>query len=253
MRISAVVLAKDEEKIIKRCLDSLSFCDEIIVIVDDTLNIRIFEVLNKYTNIVVYKRKLNDDFAAQRNFGLEKAKGEWTLFVDADEIVSEELKKEIINTVNIKNSAYYIKRRDWFWGRELRYGETQKARNKGLIRLVKKNSGIWKGRVHEEFIPDSKSLTLNNFIEHYPHQTIKEFLQSINFYSTLRSRELFHQKKSTNVFEIVLFPFGKFILNYFLYLGLLDGAEGFVYAFMMSLHSFLVRAKLYQYWKINYE
>jgi hypothetical protein len=56
---------------------------------------------------------------------------------------------------------------------------------------------------------------------------------------------LFQQGKKTNILAIIFYPFGKFILNYFLKLGFLDGAPGFVYAFMMSFHSFLVRGKLY--------
>ncbi|MFN4212850.1 MAG: glycosyltransferase family 2 protein, partial [Microgenomates group bacterium] len=211
--ISAVVLIKNEERNIERCLQSLTFCDEIIVIDDystDTTVKKIrnwqFEIGNKI-KIQVYQKHLNNNFAAQRNFGIEKARGEWILFLDGDEEISEELKKEIKKIFDIRYSilgenvgAFYIKRRDFWWGRELRYGEIMKVRNKGLIRLVRKGSGRWVGKVHEKFeIGNSKLKTrsFKNYINHYPHQTVKEFLKEINFYSTLRAKELFNQGKKT--------------------------------------------------------
>ncbi len=264
--ISAVVLTKNEENNIERCLKSVAFCDEIIVIddysTDNTLGqISKIKYQNNKLKIKIFKRQLNEDFARQRNFGLEKATGDWVLFLDVDEEVSEELKKEIQNLLVSYHSlsretisAFYIKRRDFWWGRELKWGEVKKIREQGSIRLVRKKSGEWVGKVHEEFklkTQNSKLKTLKNYINHYPHPTLKDFLQEINFYSTLRAKELFNQRKKTNILEIIFYPLGKFILNYFIYLGFLDGPAGFAYAFLMSFHSFLVRAKLYQYERID--
>jgi hypothetical protein len=169
------------------------------------------------------------------------------IFLDADEEVSQELKLEIINTLkNPEFSAYYLKRRDFFWERELRFGEIKKVREKGILRLFKKNAGKWQGQVHETFqtnLPKGKS---NNYLNHYPHPTIKSFLEKINYYSGLRAQELDNSGKKTNILEIICLPLGKFLLNYFIYLGFLDGPAGFVYAFMMSFHSFLVRGKLFE-------
>lgn len=250
LKVSVVILTKNEEKNIEKAIKSVKFCDEIIVIDDYSEDRTIDEVYKvkkfiKLKSLKVYKRHLNGDFSAQRNFGLEKAMGEWVLFIDVDEEMTEELKKEIPLRVAQDETpwAFHIKRRDWFWGREVKFGEI--PRWIGLIRLVRKNSGKWEGKVHEVFKTTGKTGKLRNYIIHRPHPTIKEFLSEINFYSTLRAEELFQQGKKTNIFEIILYPLGKFIVNYFLRLGFLDGAAGFVYAFMMSFHSFLVRAKLY--------
>jgi len=257
--LSAVVLTKNEERNIERCLRSLDFVDEIVVVddysTDNTLNqISKIKKQNDKSKIKILQKNLNSDFAAQRNFGLEKAEGEWVLFVDADEEVSKELKEEIKKLVRcaiLKQNnlaGFYIKRRDWFWGREVRFGEVLKVRRKGILRLIKKGFGKWEGKVHEELeIGDWKLEIgkLKNFINHYPHPTIKEFLGEINFYSSLRADELFQQGKKTNILEIIFYPLFKFILNYFIYFGFLDGAVGFVYAFMMSFHSFLVRGKIF--------
>lgn len=262
MKITAVVLTKNEEKNIERCLKSLDFCHEIIIIDDYSTDNTLDIVYKACKNIKLFKKELKGNFAEQRNFAMSKAKNDWVLFIDADEEISEELKKEIRNLEsdfrrdgkrrkwddNFTN-IFYIKRRDYFWGKELRFGEVKKIRSTGLIRLVNKNSGKWQGNVHEEFVVKNKKIRverLNSFINHYPHQTLKEFINDINYYSTLRAKELFNQGKKTSVFEIIFFPFFKFIYNYIINLGFLDGAIGFVYSFMMSFHSFLVRAKLYQ-------
>lgn len=262
MRLSAVILTQNKEEDIERCLKSVEFCEEIIIIADE-LNDKIQTTKSKLqtkSKIQTFKKKLNGDFAEQRNFGLEKASGDWILFVDDDEEVTEELKKEIQQVIGYElgvkgeTLAYYIKRRDFFWGSELKYGETIQVRNKGIIRLVKKDSGKWFGKVHEEFRINNHELrikNLSNYINHYPHQTIKDFLESVNFYSTLRAQELYSQSKSASILEIILFPFGKFIYIYLFKLGFLDGPAGFVYAFFMSFHSFLVRAKLFQFWYLR--
>lgn len=251
--ITAVILAKNEEKNISRAITSVKFCDEILII-DDYSNDNTAKIA-KDMGASIYKRSLETDFSRQRNFGLTKSRGEWVLFVDADEVVSSELQAEIEKTIKSKKEKepyYYIKRRDFWWGRELKFGEVLPARKKGFIRLVKKNSGNWSGSVHEVFKPSvSADGKLKHFLNHYPHPLIGEFLREINFYSSLRAQELHRQKKSITLVEILLFPIGKFIQNFFLRLGLLDGPPGFAYSFLMSFHSFLVRAKLYQYKKLQ--
>jgi len=254
--LSAVVLTKNEEKNIERCLGSLDFCDEIIIVDDFSADKTLgkiqssnFKVQTK-PKIQIHQRDLRGDFAGQRNFGFEKAKGEWVLFIDADEEIGRELREEIVKLLNCYSrldSAYYIKRRDRWWGTEIKYGEAAKVYNQGLIRLVKKNSGKWVGKVHEEFKTNLNAGKLNNYLDHHPHPTVKDFIEKINHYSTLRAKELKEGGVRSGILTIILYPFAKFICNYFIRLGFLDGPAGFTYAFMMSFHSFLVRAKLYQY------
>lgn len=247
-QITAVILTKNEEKNIERALKSVQFCDEIIVIDDDSTD-KTASIAQKYTK-KIFNRSLNNDFASQRNFGMQKANNEWILFVDADEEVTEELQKEIIS-VSATTDAYFLKRRDFFYGREMKHGEIQKVREQGIIRLVQKGAGEWQGTVHETFSVKGKTGTLQNFINHYPHQTIKDFLNDINGYSTIRARELYDAQTASSLFQMIAYPIGKFLDSYFLKQGFLDGPEGFIYSFMMSFHSYLVRAKLYQLHEIQ--
>ena len=245
--ISTVVLAKNEEKNVEACLRSVSWCDEIIVI-DDNSNDKTTEIAKKY-NAKILSHSLNGDFSAQRNFGLEKAKNDWVLFVDADEVVSQALWYEIMASVNDPSgiySGYFIKRKDIMWGKELNFGETGDIK---LLRLAKKDAGEWEGRVHETWKIKGKTLLLQNNLTHYPHQTIKEFLKEINYYSDIRAQELFNKKIKSSWLAIIFYPKAKFILNYFIKRGFLDGLSGLVFALMMSLHSFLVRGKLWYLWE----
>ncbi len=246
MTISAVVLAKNEENNIVDCLENLSWCDEILVI-DDNSTDKTLELAKKHKAKVI-KHSLNKDFSQQRNYALKVATGDWIFFVDADERVSPVLRDEIIQTIknNPREDSFYIKRDDVLWGRLLKYGETG---NTYIIRLVKKESGVWAGKVHEVWVGKSKAGELTNVLLHFPHVTISEFLKDINFYSTIRANELFGQGKKTNWFFIVAYPKAKFIQNYFLRLGFLDGTQGLLLALFMSLHSFLVRGKLWLLWQ----
>ena len=244
-KLSVVILTKNEENNILDCLESIKSLDEIIII-DDYSEDRTLEIVKKFDNeIKIFKRAVEKDFSAQRNFGLNKASFEWVLFIDADERVSEALASEISNFhFQIPNNVkgFYIKRRDVMWGRELKYGET---RNVKLLRLARRDAGRWVGKVHEVWNIDGKIGELDNGLIHYPHQTIREFLSEISLYSSIRAKELHEKRIKVSALDVIFYPKAKFFLNYFLKLGFLDGLPGLIVTFMMSFHSFLVRSKLW--------
>lgn len=245
MRLTAIILAKNEESRIKEAIHTVSFCDDILV-VDDESTDKTNEIVKKAGARFLTHPK-NNEFAGQRNWAMEQAKYNWILFIDADEVVSEDLRAEIEHILKQKQSeitSYFIPRRDFFWNHEMKYGETKKARTTGIVRLMEKGSGIWVGSVHEVFLPAGKTGTLKGYINHTSHTSLADFIEDVNVYSTMRAEELQKQGKRATVFELIFYPFGKFIYTYFLLGGFLDGAAGFVYSFVMSFHSFLVRAKL---------
>ena len=241
MEISAIILAKNEEENIKECLKGLKWCNELIVI-DDYSEDKTAKIA-KDLGAKVYRRSLNNNFAAQRNFGLSRTKGEWVFFVDADERVSPVLASEIKEkTRGRKYNGFFLKRQDYFGRKKLNHGETSKVR---LLRLGRKDSGSWQREVHETWLIKGKAGELNNPLLHYPHQTISEFLKEINFYSTLHAKALSKEGVKGNLWRIVFYPLAKFLQNYFLRLGFLDRMPGFIVASMMSWHSFLAQSKLY--------
>jgi len=242
MKVSAVVIARNEEENIEDCLKTLVWCNEVIL-VNDSSSDKTIEIAKRF-DVKIFNRELSDDFSGQRNFALTKATGEWVLFVDADERVSDQLSKEILFKIKEENKdGYFIKREDFVWGSSLKHGEVGKIM---LLRLGRKKAGVWEGKVHERWSIKGQTGILENPLFHFPHKNVEDFLRAVNHYSDLRAKELFEKKVKSNWFKIILYPKAKFFKNYFLQLGFLDGIPGLIHALLMSFHSFLVRAKLWQ-------
>jgi len=244
--ISAVVLAKNEQDNLERCLRSLGWCSEIIVI-DDYSRDSTAEIAQKF-KAKVFKRELKGSFADQRNFGLKKSQGEWVFFVDADEEVSPALSEEIKKmTTDGEKIGFYLRRQDFFLNQQLKHGETARVR---LLRLARRDAGQWVREVDERWeLGDLGELgELKELLIHYSHPTLKEFFENVNDRSTLNAQVFYSQRKRVTLVEW-LKPVGKFLVNYFCYLGFLDGISGFIFAVGMSFHSFLVRGKLYLLWR----
>lgn len=243
--ISAIILTKNEDQNIEKCIKSVRWCDEIILVDDDSSD-KTIEIAKKYT-VTVYRHSLKNDFSAQRNFGILKAKSEWILFVDADEEISDALAYEISNAVQFRDqnledfNGFYVRRTDFMWGKQLMYGEGSVK----LLRLGRKGMGVWKGMAHERWYIESPVGNLVNPILHFPHKNLEEFIKKINFYTDIRAIEL--KKRSAKVFfwSILIYPLGKFLVDYFYKRGFVDGINGLIFAIIMSFHSFLVRGKLW--------
>src|SRR3989344_1058485 len=118
--LTAIVLAKNEAKNLKSCLDSLRFCDQVIVIDDNSTDDTSKIAKNHCAKVIPHT--LNADFSAARNFGLAQVKSGWVLFIDADEIVSPNLSLEIQSAIqNPAYQGYYIRRFDTMWGKQLEH------------------------------------------------------------------------------------------------------------------------------------
>ncbi len=238
--ISVVVLTKNEEKNLPQSFESIKWCDEIVVI-DDNSTDKTVEIAKKFKAKVFIHSK-NNDFAQQRNFGLQKAKGDWILFVDADERASSQLAKEIKEKIKLsKANGFYLKRQEFFNGKPLKHGETIHH----LLRLGRKGKGKWRREVHETWEIKGEIGKLKNPLLHYSHPTLSEFIDHLNNFSTLHAQVLLKEGVKPSLFRLWANPLAKFIQNYILRLGFLDGAPGIIVALMMSFHSFLARAKLY--------
>ncbi len=185
------------------------------------------------------------DFAKARNLAMDKVKTDWILFVDSDETVTLKLEGEIAKAIKDRRFNYQLRRQDYLQGRILKFGETAAVR---LIRLVQPGSGRWQGKVHEVFVSKLPVRTLKQPLIHKRDITFAQLFKRLNYYSDLRAQELFDQGVKFSLSQLAL-PKLKFIHNYFLRLGFLDGVPGLMLAFLMSLHSLMVRIKLYALWQ----
>lgn len=248
--LSIVILTRNEQENVEECINSLGGLaveHEILVVDDDSTDDT--EAIATRLGVRVIKHALNEDFSAQRNWALTHAKGEWVFFLDADERCTKPLIGEINQFLSDpdNNIGVYLKRHDYFCGRLLRFGEIGHIR---LMRLAQKDYGLWEGKVDEVWKGRGETICFNNPLLHYSHPDLSQFLENINTRSTLNARQLYDSGIHNQWFDWVK-PEAKFIQNYIFRVGFLDGLAGFVFAVLMSFHSFLVRGKLYLLWKRN--
>lgn len=242
--LTLVILTNNSEINLSKIVDFWKYFSEVIIVDDQSTDNT--EKIAKNFGAKFISRKLSGDFASQRNITLTIAKNSWVLFLDDDEQIGLNFIDELnsIDWENTPYSAFKIKRVDMFLGQKLTHGEVWQASHDGIIRLVKKSVGEFVGPVHETFVTSEKVGRLKSSIIHFAHESISSFLQKINLYSTLRAQELLSAKKKVFITSLFFYPLAKFIYSYFLLLGFLDKEAGFIYSFLMSFHSFLVRAKL---------
>ena len=182
--LTAIVITKNEEVNIGRCLSSVKFADEIIVVdsgsTDKTVTIA------KRFNAKVYGRKF-DDYAAQRNFAVSKASGEWILSLDADEEITEALAKEIREVINKDDyDGYLIPRKNIIFGKEIKYTRWSPDKH---IWLFNKRKGSFKSSIHEEVELKGKVGELKNAKIHHSHKNVFDFIAMTNSYTSYEANE----------------------------------------------------------------
>lgn len=243
MKLSAVIITKNEEQNIERCLRSLGFCDEIIV-VDSESDDRTLEIASKFTP-KTYTRPWKG-YVQQRNYAAGLATYDWVLSIDADEEVSDELRLEILNLLknSITQTAFSIARKTIHSGRWIKHGGWYPNR---LIRLFNRTQGEWRGgEVHEYWYTSGTVGTLNTDLIHYSFDGIHDQVERNNHYSTLGAKTLraTHHKFSTR--RLLTKTFSKFLETYFLKFGFLDGYPGFIISISAAYSVFLKWAKLWE-------
>ncbi|MEK7166325.1 MAG: glycosyltransferase family 2 protein, partial [Patescibacteria group bacterium] len=173
--LSIIVLTKNEADNISRSLSSVGWADEVILLdcsTDDT--IAIAKKICSANRLRIVNTPHVNDFASLRNLGLELARNEWVFFLDADEEIPPELSQEIREAITNKHkSGYLVKRKDYFLGKTLRYGETAGVK---LLKLGRKSAGNWRRRVHEVWDIKGEIGELEASLLHFPHPTVSEFL-----------------------------------------------------------------------------
>ncbi len=216
MTITAIIIT-NQEKLNKFLLESLSFVDEVIVVIDSSVI----------------------DFAAQRNFALAKSTSDWVLFVDDDEYVGQELAREIPLTIaSSKEAAFLIKRLDVVFHQTLSHGETGHIK---MVRLARRNAGKFIRPVHEIWKINGRVGELQSPLYHIKDHFISEFIGRMSHYGQIDSQILTQEDKPFSYFRLLFYPKAKFFQNYLFKLGFLDGLVGFFQAYLMSIQSLTVR------------
>ena len=243
VRLSAVVVAQNEERDIGRCLASLRFADEIIVVdafsADGTA-----EVARRHGARVV--SRVWDGFAPQKQFAIDLATGEWILLVDADEEVSGDLAREVRSVADRDPATlctgYRVRRDNYFMGEPMRYGPW---RDDYTVRLFRRGLGAVAQRpVHEGIVLDGDAGTLRAPLFHYTHQTMSESFRRLNRYTTLEASERVSRRK-VGLFDVLLPPLGVFLRYYIIGGCWRAGTRGFLLSAVTAMYKSVLYAKTY--------
>ncbi|MGE5401891.1 MAG: glycosyltransferase family 2 protein [Ignavibacteriales bacterium] len=245
IKISSIILAKDEEHNIARCIDSQNGCvDEIIVIVDSRTCDNTVEILKKKN--VLYEVTEWQGYSRTKQYALKKATHDWVLWIDADEALTPELCREISDFKKTRpaHQAYSIPRKANFLGRWIMHSGWYPGR---VVRLFDKNSADFSDKdVHEHLVISGGVGKLNSDLEHYTDPSIKHYFNKFNIYTTLAAEELYKKNKNVSIKDIILRPAFLFFKMYILKAGFLDGLHGFILAIFSSAYVFTKYCKLWE-------
>jgi glycosyltransferase involved in cell wall biosynthesis len=235
-KISALLIVRNEEKNIERCLKSICWVDEIIV-VDQSSTDKTVEIARKYTDkIYITENKLicNPD----REFGISKTSNNWVLLIEADEVVDENLKDEILKVVNEdKYDIFFIPVKTFFIGKWIK---TCGWWPSYIPRLFRKGTIKYQSTIHTngEFL-SNRFYYLKNPLLHYSYNSLDEWIDKFKRYTTVMAYEYYQKDMKINfkntIIEIILRPVYFFILKYFVLKGFKDGWRGFFISFSSAL------------------
>jgi len=221
-KLSVIIPTFNEESYIEDAIKSVSFADEIIVVdshsTDNTKHIAIS------LGCKVIERKF-DNFSAQKNFALQYANGDWILFIDADERVTEKLKFEIQEVLqNPKYNGYKLKFPHFYMNRFL-YHKVDK-----VVRLVQNKDLKFTGDVHEKLHVPGRVGILENFMIHYTYKGLFSHLQKKDSYAWFQANELYKKNKKVTILHLIFKPMYRFFHAYIIKRGFLDGVPGLAMA-----------------------
>ena len=243
MSLSIVVITKNEENLLETCLKSCSFADEIVVI-DNGSNDKTVEVAKKHGAKVISFE--SDDFSKTRNKGMEVAKSDWVLYVDADERVLKDLEMEILDAINgVPISALAISRKNIIFGEEVNYGPYKKD---WVIRLFKKSDfETWVGKVHEYGKFKGELGYSKNSLLHLTHRDLDHFMQKTLAWSKIDAKlrtDARHPKMTKPRFIRILFT--AFWNELITRRGLFAGTVGFIDATLQAFSFYLTYIRLWE-------
>ncbi len=242
-RLSVVLVTLNEEERIRQCLESVVWADETIV-VDAESQDKTAAIARELTDHVIVRPW--PGFAAQKNFGLAQASGDWIFSLDADEIVSPALRAEITAVLEGHGEAagYAVPRRNIFWGRWVRHGGLYPDRQ---LRLFRRGRGRFEARaVHESVRVAGRVEPVDGHLEHRSYRDVSDFLTRADRYSTLAADDAVAQGRRARVSDLLLRPLGRFLAMYVVGRGFLDGWRGFLLATLYAYYVLIRSAKIWE-------
>jgi glycosyltransferase involved in cell wall biosynthesis len=246
MKISSIIIVKNEEANISRCLKSQFQCiDEIIVIIDKNSDDKTLEIVKSFQN-VKYETAKWMGYSKTKEYAVSLATNEWIFWIDADEVITEGLSNEINSLKNkeAQFSAFSIPRKANFLGRWILHSGWYPGR---VTRLFNKNKVRFSDKtVHEHLVVDGNVGELRSDLEHYTDPTIRHYFNKFNIYTSLAAAELYAKGKDFSLFDVLIRPPFLFMKMYLFKRGFLDGQQGLILALFSSAYVFTKYCKLWE-------
>jgi glycosyltransferase involved in cell wall biosynthesis len=242
-KISVAIATYNEEKNIARCLDSIKDWVDQIVIVDGQSQDDTVKVAKRYSATLIMAKN-EKMFHLNKQKAIDACTGDWILQLDADEVVSDELKEEIIRTIlprrqagNHQMNGYWMPRKNYFLGKFLTKGGQYPDYT---LRLYRRGKGKLPCKsVHEQAKVEGEVGYLENALLHYPYPDFAHYLEHFNLYTDIFAQELGDQKTGLDFFtmflHVVIKPKLWFLKTYFRHKGFVDGFPGFVFSLFSAL------------------
>lgn len=243
-KLSVIIITLNEEKNIVDCLESVKWADEIVV-VDSHSKDKTRAIASRYTDNVFDVDWMG--FGATKNYAVEKATGDWILWIDADERVTDELAEEIQQIVSDESNnieGYHVARKAYFLRRWIKHCGWYPGY---VLRLVKKDKAKFDNAdVHEGFEFYGRSGKLVHPLIHDTDRNIEHYFHKYNRYTSLAVQDLQRKAKKFKLTDLLFRPLFIFIKMYFLRLGILDGIQGFMLCVFSASYVFTKYAKLWE-------
>ncbi len=248
-RVTGVVTSFNEEHNIAACIESLMWCDEIIL-VDSFSTDRTPEIASSYAKVHLYQRTYYGA-GAQKNWALQRVTGDWVFLLDADERCTPELRDEVEDLLasGPESNAYTINRDVFFLGKQIKYSGWQRDR---VARLFKRGTAYYENRrVHSLLHVTGPAPILKSPMEHHMvDQSFDEYAFRLAKYGYWGAAQCWRDGVRCNAMEVALRPTWRFLRTYFIQLGILDGGRGLVFCLLQSYSTYMKFATLWG-WQVN--
>jgi len=242
-KLTALIPCRNEERNLGDCLGSVKFADEILV-VDSFSTDATLEIARQYTDRIVQHEYVNS--AAQKNWAIPQAAHPWVLIVDADERVTPGLREEIqaILAADGPLDGYWLRRRNIFLGREIRFSGWQGDR---VLRLFRRDRGRYEDRhVHASLLLDGRAGACRHPLLHYSYRDLEDELVKIRRYGQWGAEDALARGKRPTARRLFWNPVFAFLHNYLLRGGFLDGRHGLVLCLFQAFGAFYKYARLWE-------
>lgn len=252
MSLSVVILAGNEQEVIRDCLKSAAFADEIIVVLanssDDTK--KIIKSLKIPLKIIETQDEYNRNFSKWRNLGLKAATCDWLLYLDADERISPKLKAEILSTINTTHTSklfnyYVIPRANHYLGKRVHYGGSYPDYVKRLY--YRADFSGYQGYLHEEPVVTGPPGYLTEDLLHYTHRNLTSMIQKTLIWTDMEAEALYRSKHPPVVWwRFIRMMFTKFWERFVRQQMWRDGTVGFISVIFEMFDTFIIYARLWE-------